>query len=159
MFQHPRYDVFLSFRGKDTRATFTSHLHAALRNAGLYVFKDDIAVSRGEWISTSLMGAIRESKISVIILSTNYADSRWCLEELENIMLCYRTTAHAVVPIFYGVDPTEVRNQTGIFGEAFEDLIKRFPVNEDKVLSWRTSLREVGSLSGIVVVNSRYFNL
>ena len=155
MFQLNTYDVFLSFRGKDTRAIFTSHLHTALENAGFYVFKDDVALSRGEWISVSLLDAIRDSKISVIVLSINYADSRWCLEELENIMLCYKNTVHAVVPIFYGVDPSEIRNQTGIFGRTFEDLIKRIPVKKDKVLSWRTSLREVGSLSGIVVVNSR----
>ncbi|XLS48363.1 hypothetical protein HN51_022721 [Arachis hypogaea] len=149
------YDVFLSFRGKDTRSTFTSHLHAALENAGFYVFKDDVQLPRGEWISISLLEAVKDSRLSIIVLSTNYAGSKWCLEELENIMQLQRTTAHAVVPIFYDVDPSEVRHQTGAFGQKFNDLLRSHPVEEDKEKSWRTSLRQVGSLSGIVVVNSR----
>ncbi|RYR26750.1 hypothetical protein Ahy_B02g061057 [Arachis hypogaea] len=152
------YDVFLSFRGKDTRAKFTSHLHAALENAGFYVFKDDVQLPRGEWISISLLEAVKDSRMSIIVLSTNYAGSKWCLEELENIMQLQRTTAHAVVPIFYGVDPSEVRHQSGVFGQKFNDLLRSHPVEEDKEKSWRTSLRQVGSLSGIVVVNSRNEN-
>ena len=145
----------MSFRGEDTRATFTSHLHASLQNAGIYVFKDDDALPRGKRISISLLKAIGWSTSSIIILSTNYASSRWCMQELENIMICYRTKGQVVVPVFYRVDPSEVRNQTGTFGLGFEDLIKRISVEEDKVLSWRTALYEVGGLSGIVVVNSR----
>ena len=149
------YDAFLSFRGKATRATFTSHLCTSLENAGIYVFKDDDKLPRGERISISLLKAIGRSLSSVIVLSTNYADSRWCLQELENIMVCQRTKGQVAVPVFYNVDPSEVRNQTGMFGRAFEDLIKRYSVEEDKELSWRTALRELGGLSGIVMVNSR----
>ncbi|XLR54438.1 hypothetical protein S83_005110, partial [Arachis hypogaea] len=80
------YDVFLSFRGKDTRSTFTSHLHASLQNASITVFKDDDELQRGERISISLLKAIGLSACSVIVISTHYADSRYCLQELENIM-------------------------------------------------------------------------
>jgi hypothetical protein len=85
------HDVFLSFRGEDTRASFTSHLHASLQNTGINVFKDDDSLQRGDNISTSLIRAIEGSQISVIIFSTNYADSRWCLDELSKIMECNRT--------------------------------------------------------------------
>ncbi|MED6176056.1 hypothetical protein PIB30_084252 [Stylosanthes scabra] len=149
------YDVFLSFRGEDTRATFTSHLYAALENAGFYVFKDDVELPRGEWISISLLEAVNDSRMSIIVLSTNYAGSRWCLIELESIMQLQKNTAHVVVPIFYGIDPSEVRHQTGAFGKKFKDLLRRHSVEEDQEKTWRTSLHEVGSLSGIVVVNSR----
>ena len=149
------YDVFLSFRGKDTRSKFTSHLHASLKNAGIYVFKDDDGLQRGKKVSISLVKAIRESKISIIILSTNYANSKWCVQELEYIMLCYRNKAQKVLPVFYHVDPSEVRNQAGKFGQAFEDFIKRIPLNKDKEQSWRNALREVGCISGFVILKSR----
>ncbi|TKY63439.1 TMV resistance protein N [Spatholobus suberectus] len=48
------YDVFLSFSGVDTRATFISHLYASLQNAGINVFKDDESLRRGNHVSDSL---------------------------------------------------------------------------------------------------------
>ena len=50
-----KYDVFLSFRGEDTRASSTSHLSASLRNSGFAIFKDDHSLQRGDNISTSLI--------------------------------------------------------------------------------------------------------
>ncbi|XP_072065686.1 disease resistance protein RPP2A isoform X2 [Arachis hypogaea] len=158
--QRRRYDVFVSFRGKDTRPTFTSHLHTSLQNAGITAFKDDDDVDglqRGERISIALLKAIGLSACSVIVFSTHYADSKWCLQELENIMVCHRTKGQVVYPIFYEVDPSDVRYQKkeSEFGKAFESLISRRSVEEDKVQSWRTDLREVSSFSGTTVINSR----
>ncbi|PNX61505.1 putative TIR-NBS-LRR resistance protein, partial [Trifolium pratense] len=52
------YDVFLSFRGEDSRAKFISHLNSSLQNAGINVFKDDDGIQRGDQISDSLLRAI-----------------------------------------------------------------------------------------------------
>lgn len=112
------YDVFLSFRGDDTRLSFTSHLHAALQNAGIKVFKDDGSLQIGDDISTSLSHAIEQSRIGIIVFSKNYGNSRWCLNELEKIMKCERTIGLKVVPVFYHVDPSHVRNRSGEFGTA-----------------------------------------
>ncbi|XP_054781600.1 disease resistance protein RPV1-like isoform X2 [Prosopis cineraria] len=150
-----RYDVFLSFRGEDTRATFTSHLDAALRNAGILVFKDDADLPRGNAISSELSRGIELSTISIIIFSKEYAGSRWCLNELSRIMELHRAQGRVVLPVFYGVDPSEVRNQISGFGEAFQDLIQRSSLTEEEVLRWRTALREAGGIAGLVVLNSR----
>ena len=45
------YDVFLSFRGEDTRKNFTDHLYTALQNAGIHTFRDDDELPKGEEIS------------------------------------------------------------------------------------------------------------
>jgi hypothetical protein len=37
----PKYDVFLSFRGEDTRDNFTSHLHAELCRKKIETFIDN----------------------------------------------------------------------------------------------------------------------
>ena len=74
-----RYEVFLSFRGEDTRANFTSHLYSALRNVGITVFKDDVELPRGNHVKTELLEAIGSSKIAIIIFSREYAGSKWCL--------------------------------------------------------------------------------
>jgi hypothetical protein len=150
-----RYEVFLSFRGEDTRASFTSHLYASLQNNGIIVFKDDDSLQRGDHISTSLLRAIEQSQIAVIIFSRNYADSRWCLDELVKIMACHRTIGQIVLPVFYDVDPSEVRHQTGEFGNAFQNVLTRASMEEDASLKWRDALREAAALAGFVVLNSR----
>ncbi|XP_045812985.1 disease resistance protein RPV1-like isoform X1 [Trifolium pratense] len=149
-----RYEVFLSFRGEDTRASFISHLYASLQNNGITVFKDDESLQRGDHISTSLMQSIKESRISVIVFSKNYADSQWCLEELMKIMECYRNIRQIVLPLFYDVDPSDVRHQTGEFGKAFQSLLTK-TLEKDASRKWRDTLRDATALAGIVLVNSR----
>ena len=48
------YDVFLSFRGEDTRKSFTDHLYYALKQKGIFTFKDDEKLERGKLISLEL---------------------------------------------------------------------------------------------------------
>jgi deoxyribodipyrimidine photolyase len=148
------YDVFLSFRGEDTRKTFTAHLYTALRRNGINTFMDD-KLRSGEEISPALLEAIQESEISIIVLSRKYASSRWCLDELLKILECRKTRRQQVLPLFYNVDPSEVRNQTNSIGKAFTQLENRFK-DEMKVKGWKTALTEVANLSGMHLGN-RYF--
>ena len=139
------YDVFLSFSGEDTRKTFTDHLYTALVQAGIHTFRDDDELPRGEEISDHLLKAIRESKISIVVFSKGYA-SRWCLDELVEILKCkYRKTGQIALPIFYDIDPSDVRKQTGSFAEAFVIHEER---SNEKVKEWREALEEAGNLSG-----------
>jgi hypothetical protein len=154
-FNKRTYDVFLSFRGEDSRAKFIAHLHSSLKNAGIYVFKDDDGIQRGDQISDSLLGAIDQSNICIVVLSTNYANSKWCMMELERIVKISRIKGTVVVPVFYEVDPSDVRNQTGTFGEEFDYLISKKEVDEKSNMNWKTALREVGARAGVVIINSR----
>ncbi|GKE22122.1 Toll/interleukin-1 receptor domain-containing protein [Tanacetum coccineum] len=53
------YDVFLSFRGKDTRKTFVDHLYSALDQRLIRTYKDDITLPRGESIDPVLLKELR----------------------------------------------------------------------------------------------------
>ena len=141
------YDVFLSFRGKDTRRGFTGHLYQALCDKGFKTFIDNEDLQRGEEISAELINAIKSSMISIIIFSQNYASSTWCLEELTEIIEC-KKNGQRVLPIFYKVDPSEVRRHKGIFGSALTTHEKKFENNREKVLRWREALYEAANLSG-----------
>ncbi|KAI3826783.1 hypothetical protein L1987_00839 [Smallanthus sonchifolius] len=81
-----KYDVFLSFRGADTRLSFTNHLHTALVNANLTTFLDNEEIQTGEFLKPELESAIKASRASIIVLSENYAYSKWCLDELAEKM-------------------------------------------------------------------------
>ena len=143
-----KYEVFLSFRGVDTRRGFTDHLYAALQRKGILTFRDDEELERGKSISPELLKAIEESRFAIVIFSRNYAFSTWCLVELAHIIKCMRERKLMIWPIFYDVDPSDVRKQTGTFGQAFNDHEKRFKDDIKTVEMWRAALREVANLSG-----------
>ena len=143
---HWDYDVFLSFGGEDTRKNFTDHLYSALKSYEIRTFRDVEELRRGENISTALLNAIRESRISIVVFSKSYASSRWCLDELVEIVHLKNTVGHTLFPIFYHVNPSDVRKQIGTFEEAFvrhDELFRR-----ERVQSWRVALTEAANCSG-----------
>ncbi|KAG6676522.1 hypothetical protein I3842_15G156200 [Carya illinoinensis] len=147
------YDVFLSFRGEDTRNTFIAHLHHALLQNGIHTYIDEDELRRGDEISPALLQAIENSRLSIIVLSKNYASSTWCLDELLNILNCKETKQQIVLPIFYHVNPSEVRNQRGSFGEALAVCVGKFNKDVKKVRRWKTALQEVANLAGYKLEN------
>ncbi|CAL0323876.1 unnamed protein product [Lupinus luteus] len=142
------YHVFLSFRGEDTRETFTGNLYNALDQRGINTFIDDEELRIGEDISPSLLRAIEDSRIAIIIFSKNYASSTWCLDELSRIMECKKQKGQVVCSVFYNVNPSDVRHQKGSYEEAFVMLEERFKDNMEKVQKWRLALHEAANLSG-----------
>ncbi|MCI07235.1 TMV resistance protein N-like, partial [Trifolium medium] len=93
--------------------------------------------------------------------------SLWCLDEMVKIMDCRRTTGQIVLPVFYGVDPSEVRHQTGEFGNSFENLwndrnknimeemkeyIEETQEEVKRLVRYREELLQTASLAGFVVL-------
>ncbi|KAK8334386.1 hypothetical protein V6Z12_A10G267900 [Gossypium hirsutum] len=144
-----KHQVFLSFRGEDTRLNFTSHLHKALKDKGLNVFFDEEKLEKGEQLSPALSQGIAASNLSILVLSKDYASSKSCLAELSAIMDRKQTQGHIVLPIFYHVDPSHVRNIGGSFTTSFEEHESKRPVDEvDEVKRWKAAFAEVGNLKG-----------
>ncbi|XP_054811902.1 disease resistance protein RPV1-like [Prosopis cineraria] len=142
------YDVFLSFRGEDTRLTFVGHLYESLRQRGIRNFFDDKALHAGEEIRESLFKAIKESRIAIIVFSKNYASSTFCLDEPAEIVDCFKEEGQLLYPVFYHVDPADVRHQRGSYGEALAHLQKRFEDDDDKLKKWRCALTQAANLTG-----------
>ncbi|KAH0775539.1 hypothetical protein KY290_006950 [Solanum tuberosum] len=147
-----KYDVFLSFRGDDTRNNFTSHLNKGLENRGIATFLDDERLEDGDSISEELMQAIEESQVAVIVFSKNYAKSSWCLNEIVKIMECKeKENRQTVIPIFYYVNPSQVRYQSESFAEAFAKHESRYKDDVEgmqKVQGWRNALTAAADLKG-----------
>ncbi|KAI5387570.1 hypothetical protein KIW84_073607 [Lathyrus oleraceus] len=142
-----KYDVFVSFRG-DTRNNFTDHLFGALHKKAIITFRDDTKLKKGEDISLELLQAIEGSQILIVIFSTNYASSTWCLQELAKIAACIEVPGQSVLPIFFDVSPSEVRKQCGDYEKAFQGHEERFKATLEKVQRWRGALTQVANLSG-----------
>uniref|UniRef100_A0A0V0ITQ4 Putative TMV resistance protein N-like n=1 Tax=Solanum chacoense TaxID=4108 RepID=A0A0V0ITQ4_SOLCH len=142
------YDVFLSFRGEDTRKTFVAHLYRELSRAGINTFKDDETLKSGVSISPQLVSSIKRSRFAILVFSENYASSKWCLDELSKIMECQLELGQVVVPIFYDITPSEVRYQRNSFAKAFSRYEEDFKGDTNKVHNWRKALKEAADLSG-----------
>ncbi|XP_042960856.1 disease resistance protein RUN1-like isoform X2 [Carya illinoinensis] len=140
------HDVFLSFRGDDTRNNFTIHLYHALIQKGINTYKDDKELRKGEKISPALSKAIEESKISIVIFSKNYASSTWCLDELLKILECKESKQQKVLAVYYKVEPSTVRHQNESFEAAFAKHKEKF--DDAKVQKWKTALNQTAELSG-----------
>ncbi|OMP03848.1 hypothetical protein COLO4_10153 [Corchorus olitorius] len=63
-------------------------------------------------------------------------------------MECWRSKQQLVVPIFYHVDPSDVRNQTETFGKGFVQHQRKRTEITDKIQRWRDASKEAGLLSG-----------
>ncbi|CAN1228913.1 Disease resistance protein L6 [Linum grandiflorum] len=143
------YEVFLSFRGPDVRTTLADYLYRFLEIANIRAFLDDERLHKGEEIAESLFVAIEDSKVYIPILSPDYASSKWCLRELARMVKCYkRGNGNIILPIFYMVEPRDVRHQTGCYEKPFRRHCKDKGCDAETLREWKDALEEVGKMKG-----------
>ncbi|KAF8016829.1 hypothetical protein BT93_H2137 [Corymbia citriodora subsp. variegata] len=141
------FDVFINFRGEDVRYGFVTDLHSCLIHGGINAYIDSEDLRRGDEI-LELMKAIDESRIAVLVFSENYASSRWCLDELVKVMECRRLKKQRVLPVFYKVEPGDIRGLRGSYGDALTGHEKKFGQDYERVKKWKQALIEAADLSG-----------
>ncbi|OWM87309.1 hypothetical protein CDL15_Pgr022416 [Punica granatum] len=143
----PSYQVFLSFRGPDTRQGFTDVLYHTLVDAGIRVFRDNEEIRKGEYIGEEILRAIEDSRIFVPIFSRTYASSKWCLIELAK-MVESKEYSHnkKILPIFYDVGVNDVKLKTELYTGAL--LIHKEKFSTDIVHQWEEALRDAGKIKG-----------
>ncbi|XP_055816433.1 disease resistance protein RPV1-like [Solanum dulcamara] len=158
-------NVFLSFKSEDTGKKFTNHLSTALNQAGFRTFEGgDNESRREEDIYSQLLNAIQESKMCIIVFSQNYASSSWCLDQLVYILEHKMKFACMILPIFYHVDPSNLRKHKGSFGEALDRHEEKFfkcerhenngkEYWEVKLKKWKDALSQAVDLAGMVLEN------
>ncbi|KAF8039877.1 hypothetical protein BT93_B2174 [Corymbia citriodora subsp. variegata] len=148
------YQVFLSFRGPDTRHVFTDILHQAMIDAGIHVFINDEKLQPGEKISDNLERAIDNSKLYIPIFSKNYASSPWCLHELVRMVDKSKEDEKKVIlPIFYDVKPDDVKLKTALYNKDILNLEQEMEDQKNKfgredIKKWRQALQKVGGIDG-----------
>ncbi|XP_039165785.1 TMV resistance protein N-like [Eucalyptus grandis] len=141
------YQVFLSFRGPDTRYFFTDFLYHGLVDAGIRVFRDEDELRVGEVIGGNLLRAINNSLLYIPIFSRTYASSKWCLRELAHIVdnVLNSKGKKGILPIFLDVEPEDVKLKTPLYSVALLEHANKFP---DEVKDWRKALEEVDEIKG-----------
>lgn len=130
--------VFINFRGRELRNSFVSHLVTALKKEGLKIYFDEDE-TRSENLEI-LFRRIDESKIALAIFSEMYGESDWCLDELGRIMWNVKVKKIRVIPLFFNVEPTDVKIQVGNFGW---NLLKGGRYDLPQMTQWRKDLNSV----------------
>ncbi|KAG0607530.1 hypothetical protein M758_8G035600 [Ceratodon purpureus] len=145
------YDVFLNHRGPDVKAGFIAHLDEAFRGAGLNPFLDKESLRKGDPAFTSIDAALKVAKVHVAVVSKGYADSKYCLSELVDML----RSGKPVIPVYYEVEPAQLRwVENGPFKDAFEKYKrKRTP---EQVQEWTLALRHLADITGFCFRSSDY---
>lgn len=160
------HDVFISHRGPEVKKTFASHLYRRLLSCGLRGFLDQPELQAGEPFPRQIENAIGSASVHVAIFSPGYADSRWCLDELVQML----DTKKPIIPVFYNVKPAELRWTRGKktrYAEALETLEKKtdydpqigteydpqtgkrkLRYDSSMIEKWRTALSNVADITG-----------
>ncbi|KAF3604833.1 hypothetical protein DY000_02046400 [Brassica cretica] len=88
-----------------------------------------------------------DSVAFIVILSPDYAKSRWCLDELAKLCDLRASLGRPILPIFYEVDPWHFWKQSH-FEKGFEEHAKRF--REEEIERWRGAMNVIGHISSYV---------
>ncbi|XP_056164622.1 disease resistance protein RPV1-like [Syzygium oleosum] len=164
------FEVFLSFRGSDTRDSFTSCLYHDMVEKGIRVFKDDKELQVGEKIE-ELLRALDDSQIYIPIFSEDFASSAWCLREVARMVDCTSKSdgKKEILPLFFDVRPEDVKSSTGLYSSALSKLEKekvkygheeeKEKYDPDEVKRWRHALREVATRVGWKLEGKEYGEL
>jgi hypothetical protein len=138
-----KYDVFLNHRGPDVKHTFVAHLYDALCAAGFHPFLDAKSLIKGQHAYKSINEALSGVGVHVAIFSKRYAESKYCLDELHDML----ESGKLILPVFYGVEVEHLcRPYDGPFAAGLRRH-KRLGRHQD-VERWETALVKVADLQG-----------
>ncbi|GLJ34594.1 hypothetical protein SUGI_0695780 [Cryptomeria japonica] len=141
------YDIFINHRGPDVKKTVATTLYNTLNGMGLRVFLDSEELELGDSLPKEIEEAMRSASLHLAVFSKNYAQSPWCLAELSFML----KTGTQIVPIFYHIQPDDVRYANGVFADAFSRHEKKRRHTPEKLQEWKSALYNVPYEIGHIV--------
>ncbi|KAK3414035.1 hypothetical protein EUGRSUZ_I02528, partial [Eucalyptus grandis] len=148
------HDVFVSFRGSDIRNYFMSHLFERLERKRIRYFYDQDQRYAGMDIEDKIFRAIHHARIALVVFSTNCANSKWCMNELVEILNCRREQHLVFIPIFY-IRLAEVKK---LRESKFEQALEKFDGKErdKKQRDWKAAIAEATEIHGFELENDAH---
>lgn len=147
------HDVFLvSFSGENNKDAFADYLYQALLDNRITTVRYDGAATHAPPPPPDTI--ITKSRISMVVLCDNYANSTVCLDVLVKIIdqYCYDDDAKGnkrhVSVIFNKVEPSDVWLQEHSYAAAMIKHEERFGQGSEKVKAWRIALSRIRDLGG-----------
>jgi hypothetical protein len=137
------YDVFVSHRGPNVNMTFVSHLYEALCTAGFHPCLDAKSFVKDKHAFNSINKALSGVRIHVAVFSKCYAESKYCLNELCDML----QSGKVILPVYLDVEPEHLRTpHQGPFAAAFRKHSERGRI--DDIKKWEKALLDVADITG-----------
>nr|XP_007134215.1 hypothetical protein PHAVU_010G029000g [Phaseolus vulgaris]XP_007134216.1 hypothetical protein PHAVU_010G029000g [Phaseolus vulgaris]ESW06209.1 hypothetical protein PHAVU_010G029000g [Phaseolus vulgaris]ESW06210.1 hypothetical protein PHAVU_010G029000g [Phaseolus vulgaris] len=111
------YDVLINFNGEDIQRKFVSHLDSVLSAVGFTTFLNHPNADNPLHIQQPILNL---SRVAIVVFTKSYSQSTWCLHQLQQIIKWHQTYRRHVLPVYYEIQPSDVRLQMGDFGKAFK---------------------------------------
>ncbi|KAK8464580.1 hypothetical protein PHAVU_010G027801 [Phaseolus vulgaris] len=112
------YDVLINFTGEDIQKKFVSHLDSVLSDVGFTTFLHHPNALNPMHIQQPILNL---SRVAIVVFTKTYSQSAWCLHQLQQIIEWHETYCRHVLPVYYEIEPSDVRLQMGDFGKAFKE--------------------------------------
>lgn len=148
------FDIFINHRGPDCKKPFATDLYNRLCKHGLRPFLDIEELREGDGLTCQIEGAIQTASVHIAIFSPRYAESEWCLNEL---LLMFDSRA-PIIPVFYGVKPSDLRWSNGLYDRGLQKLEEKKTCDDhqhekpryesDTIRKWRQALYVAADISG-----------
>ncbi|XP_068477764.1 disease resistance protein RUN1-like isoform X2 [Phaseolus vulgaris] len=111
------YHVLINFNGEDIQRRFVSHLDSALSAVGFTTFLHHPNAQNPLHFQQPVLNLCR---VAIVVFTKTYSQSAWCLDQLQQIIKWHQTYCRHVLPVYYEIEPSDVRLQKGDFGKAFK---------------------------------------
>eukprot|EP00253_Pinus_taeda_P006451 PITA_06451 len=145
------FHIFINHRGCDVKKTFAAHLYRRLTSHGLRVFLDRPELQAGKRIISQIEEAIQVASVQIAIFSENYANSKWCLDELR-LMVDSEKRGATILSVFYNIKPSDLRwadaAQQGPYAQALLKHEEKGRYEPRRIQGWREALSQVSYISG-----------
>ena len=112
------YDVAINFNGEDIQRKFVSHLDSALSAVAFTTFLHHPNALNPMHIQQPILNL---SRVAIVVFTKTYSQSAWCLHQLQQIIEWHQTYCRHVLPVYYEIEPSDVRLQMADFGKAFKE--------------------------------------
>jgi len=147
--KHPwMYDVLINFTGDDIRKKFVSHLDSALSAVGFTTFLHHQNAFKPMHIEGPIVNLCR---VAIVVFTKTYSESAWCLHQLQQIIQWHQTYCRHVLPVYYEIQPSDVRLQKGDFGKALKATAQQTFSGqqlEHGMSKWSHALTKIANLFG-----------
>ncbi|XP_027906894.1 putative disease resistance protein At4g11170 isoform X2 [Vigna unguiculata] len=111
------YDMLINFNGEDIHRKFVSHLDSVLSAAGLTTLLHHQNAVNDMDIQQPILNLCR---VAIVVFTKTYSQSAWCLHQLQQIIEWHKTYYRHVLPVYYEIQPSDVRLQRGDFGKTLK---------------------------------------
>ncbi|XP_019095941.1 PREDICTED: uncharacterized protein LOC104760394 isoform X3 [Camelina sativa] len=138
--EHPPLNqVFVNYLRAELRHGFVARLNVALKSEEVNVYEDTVDDT------SNIFKRIEESWIALVVFTSKYTQSTWCLYELEKIKERMDEGKLFVIPIYYKVKESHVRDLAGSFNNMFH--------RDKHTIKWKEALMSVLDRPGFVLDN------